>query len=84
MITIRWERRALKEVASLPKNDRIKVVAGVESLRENPLKGERLSGQWKGIRRIRVGDLRVIYAFDGKTLLILVLRVRHRREAYKA
>ena len=83
-ITIRWERRALKEAASLPKADRLKVLAAVESLTEKPLRGECLSGQWKGMRRLRVGYVRVIYAFDGRSLLILVLRVRHRREVYKA
>jgi len=33
--------------------------------------------------RIRVGDYRVIYAIEDDRLLVLVLRVAHRREAYR-
>jgi mRNA interferase RelE/StbE len=81
--TIRWEARALKEARGLPHDVRLQVLKAVESLREDPLKGDFLSASWKGIRRLRVGAYRVLYAFDGRELLILVLRVRHRREAYR-
>jgi len=33
--------------------------------------------------RIRIGDYRVIYQVEDDRLLILVIRVRHRREAYR-
>ncbi len=82
-LTIRWEARALKEAQALPRETRLQVLEAVESLREDPLKGDLLSAAWKGIRRLRVATYRVLYAFDGKQLLILVLRVRHRREAYR-
>jgi len=82
-ITIRWESRALKEASSLPRAARLKILDAVETLLEDPLKGERLSAEWKGVRRLRVGSYRVLYAFDGRALLILILRVRHRREAYR-
>jgi mRNA interferase RelE/StbE len=42
-----------------------------------------MSADWKGFRRLRIGDYRVIYAFDGVELLISVVRVRHRREVYR-
>ena len=42
-IRIRWERRAVKEVALLPKPDRKRVVAAIEGLRDNPAKGSILS-----------------------------------------
>jgi mRNA interferase RelE/StbE len=82
-IIVRWEARALKEAQGLPHDVRFQVLKAVESLREDPLKGDLLSAAWKGIRRLRVGAYRVLYAFDGRELLILVLRVRHRREAYR-
>ena len=82
-ITIRWEARGLKEAESLPRAARLQILDAVESLMENPLKGERLSAEWKGVRRLRVGTYHVLYAFDGSELLMLVLRVRHRREAYR-
>lgn len=71
---IRWERRAVKELAGLPKKEQRRVVEAVEGLLENPLVGEPLAAQWKGLRRLRVGRYRVLYGFDGKELLIAVVR----------
>ena len=38
------------------------------------------SGEW----RVRTGDYRIIYEIEDDRLLILVLRVGHRREVYQA
>ncbi len=38
------------------------------------------SGEW----RIRTGDYRIIYEIEGDQLLVLVLRVGHRREIYRS
>ena len=52
---------------------------------ENPrsigeaLKGEKLGELW----RYRVGDYRLITRIEDDTVVILVLRVGHRREIYK-
>ena len=82
-ISIRWERRTFKELEALPKQAQQRVVRAVEGLTKAPLKGELLSAEWKGLRRLRVGTYRVIYAFDGAELMISVIRVAHRREAYR-
>jgi mRNA interferase RelE/StbE len=82
-ISIRWEGRAVKELRRLPGEIRALVLDAVESLRQDPLRGAQLSGQWKGLRRLRIGYVRVIYGFDGKELLISVLRVGHRREVHR-
>jgi mRNA interferase RelE/StbE len=82
-VSISWDRRAVKELAALAKRDQQRVVAAVEQLRDEPLRGELLSAEWKGLRRLRVGTYRVIYAFDGTRLLISVVRVGHRREVYR-
>ena len=82
-ISIRWERRAVKELRRLSGDQQLSVLDAVESLRRDPLRGQQLSGQWKGLRRLRVGTVRAIYGFDGSELLISVLRVGHRREVYR-
>ena len=38
------------------------------------------SGEW----RVRTGDYRIVYEIEDDRLLILVLRVGHRREIYQA
>ncbi len=82
-VRIRWERRAVKEVAALEKGERERIVAAVERLRDDPHKGSIMSAEWKGFRRLRVGPYRIIYAYQGSDLLISVVRVGHRREVYR-
>jgi mRNA interferase RelE/StbE len=80
---IRWERRAVKELAGIPQRDQRRVVEAVEGLLDDPLVGEPLAAQWKGLRRLRVGRCRVLYGYDGKELLIAVVRVGHRKDVYR-
>ena len=82
-ISIRWDRRAVKELRSVPRKDQSRLFEAVDSLRGDPLQGKVLSGEWKGLRRLRIGSYRVIYAFDGKELLVSVIRLGHRRDVYR-
>ena len=82
-IEIRWERRAVKELKAADLETRCRIVAAVEQLVDQPLKGTMLSAEWKGLRRLRIGRYRVIYAFDGSRLLISVIRVGHRKDVYR-
>ena len=82
-VSIRWERRAVRELRALPAEGRRRVYEAVGGLREEPLRGVALSGEWRGLRRLRVGPYRVIYGFDGRELLVSVVRVGHRREVYR-
>jgi len=82
-ISIRWERRAAKELAGLPREHQQRVFDAVTSLKDDPLKGTVLSAEWKGFRRLRVGSYRVIYGFDGAELLVSVVRIGHHREVYR-
>lgn len=40
-----------------------------------------LTGKFEGLRKFRVGDYRIIYSIFEDT--VLILRVAHRKEAYK-
>ena len=82
-ISIRWDRRAVKEARALPKKARTRVFQAVSELADDPLRGGALSGEWKGLHRLRVGVYRVIYAFDGKELLVSVIRVGNRGRVYR-
>ena len=70
-------------IAELPGDDRRRILLAVESLRDDPLQGTILHADWNGFRRLRVGRCRVIYAFDGRELLISVVRVGHRRDVFR-
>ena len=82
-IRIRWDRRAVREARALSREDRQRVWNAVDGLREDPLRGSVLRAEWKGFRRLRVGAVRVIYAFDGRELLVSIVHVGHRRDVYR-
>jgi mRNA interferase RelE/StbE len=45
--------------------------------------GARLHGTLSGLWKYRVGDYRVICSLEHDRLVVLVLRIGHRREVYK-
>jgi mRNA interferase RelE/StbE len=45
--------------------------------------GEPLQGTLSGFWRYRVGDYRIICSLEHDRLVVLVLRIGHRREGYK-
>jgi len=51
---------------------------------DNPRKiGERLQGTLSEFWKYRVGDYRIICSLENERLVVLVLRMGHRREVYK-
>ena len=65
--------------------DRTRVVAKVEQHAEDPtsLANQVIQLAGSTYRRLRVGDYRVLFTIERSVPVVLViLRVRHRREAY--
>ena len=67
----------------MAKPDRARIVAAIDRLAETPHLGTSLKGDLRGLRRIRVGDYRILYEVRDKELVVLVVRVAHRRDAYR-
>jgi mRNA interferase RelE/StbE len=44
---------------------------------------KRLHGQWKGFYRLRLRTCRVIYREQSKKLVVLIVRIGHRRDVYE-
>lgn len=80
--SIQWEARAAGELRSIDRVQAQRILKAVTRLRDNPELGKRLRGRFKRFRRLRVGDYRVIYCLKKSELIILVLRVAKRAEAY--
>ena len=81
--SIRIKRSAVRELRRLAKEDRVRIVAAVDRLAENPFLGSALKGEERGLRRLRVGDFRVIYEAQEDALVVLAVRVARWREAYR-
>ena len=75
---------AEKVLKKLPKKDLLKLLATIESLAVNPYPDgcRKLSGE-EETYRVRQGNYRVIYEVEGKRLLVLVLKVGHRKDIYR-
>ena len=81
--SIKIRGTAAKELRRLSKPDRDRIRSRISELAESPLQGASLKGEFRGLRRLRVGKYRVIYEVQHDVLLILVIRIRHRRSAYR-
>lgn len=81
--SIRIKGSAERELARIEKSQRRRIIAVIDRLADQPFAGSPLKGGLRGLRRIRVGDYRVLYEVLDGELIVLVVRVAHRREAYR-
>ena len=72
--------RALKQLASLPKGARASIGRAIEALAEVPRPPGAVQVKGTGFLRVRVRDYRIVYEVQDDVLLVLVVRVGHRRD----
>jgi mRNA interferase RelE/StbE len=85
--TIKYSEKALRDLKSLDQGVQRHIVrflrdrlATYNSPRDL---GDPLHGELKGMWRYRVGDYRVICQLLDSELMVLALRIGHRREVYR-
>ncbi len=81
--SLQIKQSAYKELQRLDKQERIHIVSAIDKLTENPHIGKVLKGDLSGLRRIRSGNYRVIYEINEGEVLILILRIAHRKQVYR-
>jgi mRNA interferase RelE/StbE len=59
------------------------MVAAIDRLCETPTAGSALKGEFEGLRRLRVGRYRVVYEWQQQQLVVLVVRIGHRKDVYR-
>jgi mRNA interferase RelE/StbE len=81
---IEWKKSALRELKRIDRNVVPRIVAAIESLSSQPLPDgvRKLQGSQRTYR-LRVGTYRVIYELFESRLLVEIVRVRHRKDAYR-
>lgn len=77
------KQSAFKALANIDKPQRQRLFDAIEKLKTTPTAGSVLKGEFSGLRRIRVGDYRIVYEVQDAQLVILVIRIAHRKEVYK-
>jgi mRNA interferase RelE/StbE len=79
-------RRVQRYARRLPADLKEKVKASLTKLAEDPDNypgAITMAGQWQGYRRIRIGNLRVIYSYQAEAEMIYVDYLGPRGEIYK-
>jgi mRNA interferase RelE/StbE len=80
---VRIKGSAARELKRIDRPVRVRIVEAIDRLAEHPFKGTALKGELKGLRRIRVGEHRIVYEIQDQALVVLVVRVGHRRDVYR-
>jgi mRNA interferase RelE/StbE len=85
--TIKLHPDAARELKKLGRDAAARIVRTLEtriaSLDDPRTLGAPLKGEHDGYWRWRIGDYRVIARIEDERITILVVRVAHRREAYR-
>lgn len=81
---LEFKRSVAKDLRCLPKRDLRRILDRIEALRDEPLPAgcEKLSANER--YRIRQGAYRILYEIHDTRLLVVVVKVAHKREAYRS
>jgi mRNA interferase RelE/StbE len=85
-VTWRVEFRpsARAELLALDRPIQTRVLRSLARLADDPRNAANVKAMKGSYQyRLRVGDWRVVYTLDDDVLLVMVVRVAHRREAYR-
>lgn len=82
--TLTIDPSAQKQLAKLDRATQRRVASVIDDLAETPRpSGVRKIQGAEDLYRIRVGDYRVIYRIVDRKLVVLIVRIAHRRDAYR-
>jgi len=82
--SIELKRSAAKALKKIPRSDRRKIRERIDSLAENL--PDPVTTKMKGdnpFHKVRVGDYRIVYEIQESLLVILVLKIGHRKDVYR-
>lgn len=84
MYEVCLERTAERDLKKLPAKQFHRVISQIKNLAKTPrpVGCRKITGS-KNDWRIRVGEHRLIYEIDEKAKLVKVMRIKHRKDAYR-
>ncbi|MEI6478354.1 MAG: type II toxin-antitoxin system RelE/ParE family toxin [bacterium] len=79
-----YARLVKKELKKIPQDYREKIIGKIRALVHDPFPPGAVTLQGaSGLFRIRSGDYRIIYEVRDSELIILVIKIGHRKEVYR-
>lgn len=80
---IEIKKSALKELSRLPRSDLNKVIDKIQNLAQDPRPADckKLTAEEK--YRIRCGNYRILYLIEDNILMVVVVKIGHRKDVYR-
>ena len=75
---VRFEKKAEKDLDSIPKIHKARVLAVLPAIAQNPYLGKKLDGELYGSYSYRVWPYRIIYKIFKEVLIIVIIKIKHR------
>ena len=81
---VKWRKTTKKDLRRIPSREVLKIVIAVEALASNPKPHGSIKMQGSDCAyRLRIGDYRVVYEVYERSVIVEIVRVRHRRDIYR-
>ena len=75
---------AEKQIRRLERDDQLRVLRAIRDLGVRPRpRGSRKLRGYDDVYRIRVGTLRILYSVEPERILVILLKVGHRKDIYR-
>ena len=85
MWTVVYKYSVQKDLKKILKTIKFLIKRAIEEkLTVNPVRfGTPLKQNLKGLMKLRVGNYRIIYSIEKKTVIVFIIKIGHRKEVYK-
>ena len=81
---IEVSQTAERQLRKLPRDDQQRLARAILTLAVDPFpRGTRKLSGYDDVYRIRVGSYRVLYSVSTTSLIVIVLKVGHRKDVYQ-
>ncbi|MCZ6893048.1 MAG: type II toxin-antitoxin system RelE/ParE family toxin [Gammaproteobacteria bacterium] len=76
---------AEKQIRKLNRTEQIRILRAIRELAEDPHpRGVRKLQGYNDVFRMRVASYRILYSVESRRLLILMLKIGHRKDVYRS
>jgi len=83
MYSVEIENQCLREMKKLDQHLLHRAFSLIEEvIVKDPYSGKKLKGKYSGLFSHRFADYRIIYEIRQQKLLVVILRIRHRKNVY--
>jgi mRNA interferase RelE/StbE len=83
MYSLNFDKNAKDFLKKLDKPEQKRILDKLEQLKTNPELGKPLTGNLIGLWSLRIGDKRAIYQIFHDKLIVLVIKIGHRKNIYE-